>query len=80
MAYVSFDEAEQGRGVREANAVHGPGQAGFARSHGVFRVLSRPHLGHPFAMGEPLAGGRDVDEVDRWRDAAWSEARRRLGQ
>lgn len=33
-----------------------------------------------FAVGESLAGGLDVDEVYRWRDAAWSEARRRLGQ
>ena len=28
-----------------------------------------------FAAGEPLAGGLDVDEVYRWRDAAWSDAR-----
>lgn len=33
-----------------------------------------------FAVGEPLAGGLDIGEVYRWRDAAWSEARRRLGQ
>ena len=33
-----------------------------------------------FATGEPLAGGLDVGEVYRWRDAAWAEARRRLGQ
>ena len=33
-----------------------------------------------FARGEPLAGGLDVDEVYRWRDVAWAEARRRLGQ
>jgi hypothetical protein len=40
-----------------------------------------PELGQfLFAVGEPLAGGLDVDEVYRWRDAAWSEARRRLGQ
>ena len=30
--------------------------------------------------GEPLAGGLDVGEVYRWRDVAWAEARRRLGQ
>jgi hypothetical protein len=33
-----------------------------------------------FAIGEPLAGGVNVGEVYRWRDAAWSEVRRRLGQ
>ena len=33
-----------------------------------------------FATGEPLAGGLDVGEVYRWRDVAWAEARRRLGQ
>lgn len=33
-----------------------------------------------FAMGEPLAGGLEVGEVYRWRDAAWVEARRQLGQ
>jgi OmpA family/Family of unknown function (DUF5995) len=33
-----------------------------------------------FAVGEPMAGGLDVGEVYRWRDTAWSEARRRLGQ
>jgi hypothetical protein len=33
-----------------------------------------------FAKGEQLAGGLDVDEVYRWRDKAWSEARRRLSQ
>jgi len=32
-----------------------------------------------FAAGQPLAGGLDVDEVYRWRNPAWSEARRRLG-
>jgi Family of unknown function (DUF5995) len=40
-----------------------------------------PELGQfLFAVGEPLAGGLDVDEVYRWRDAAWAQARRRLGQ
>jgi hypothetical protein len=33
-----------------------------------------------FAQGEPLMGGLDVGEAYRWRDTAWSEARRRLGQ
>jgi outer membrane protein OmpA-like peptidoglycan-associated protein len=33
-----------------------------------------------FAKGEPLVGGLDIGEVNRWREAAWSEARRRLGQ
>jgi hypothetical protein len=33
-----------------------------------------------FAQGEPMMGGLDVDEVYRWRDTAWAEARRRLGQ
>jgi hypothetical protein len=33
-----------------------------------------------FAQGEPLAGGLDVGEVYRWRDVAWSTAKRRLGQ
>ena len=33
-----------------------------------------------FAVGESLAGGLDIGEVHRWREAAWSEARRRLGQ
>ena len=33
-----------------------------------------------FAKGEPLVGGLDIGEVNRWREAAWSEARRRLSQ
>jgi outer membrane protein OmpA-like peptidoglycan-associated protein len=33
-----------------------------------------------FAQGEPLAGGLPVDEVYRWRERAWTEARSRLGQ
>jgi hypothetical protein len=66
MAYVSFDEAELGRGVREANAGQGPRQAGFARSHGVLRVMSLPHLGHP--VGEPpppfeIVGGFQFDRT-----------------
>lgn len=33
-----------------------------------------------FAKGEPLAGGLSVDDVYRWRELAWAEAKRRLGQ
>jgi OmpA family/Family of unknown function (DUF5995) len=33
-----------------------------------------------FAQGEPLMGGLDIDEVYRWREVAWADARRRLGQ
>lgn len=40
-----------------------------------------PELGQfLFAKGEPLAGGLSVDEVYRWREQAWAEAKRRLGQ
>jgi hypothetical protein len=40
-----------------------------------------PELGQfLFAVGEPLVGGLNVDEVYRWRDQVWTEARRRLGQ
>jgi hypothetical protein len=41
----------------------------------------RPEIGQfLFAKGEPLAGGLSVDDVYRWRELAWAEARRRLGQ
>lgn len=33
-----------------------------------------------FATGEPFAGGLDINEVYRWREQAWAEAKRRLGQ
>lgn len=40
-----------------------------------------PELGQfLFAKGEPLAGGLDINEVYRWRETAWAEAKRRLGQ
>jgi hypothetical protein len=40
-----------------------------------------PELGQfLFAKGEPLAGGLDINEVYRWREQAWAEAKRRLGQ
>jgi hypothetical protein len=33
-----------------------------------------------FGVGDRYSGGLDVSEVYRWRDVAWGEARRRLGQ
>ena len=40
-----------------------------------------PELGQfLFAKGEPFAGGLNIDEVYRWREQAWAEAKRRLGQ
>jgi hypothetical protein len=33
-----------------------------------------------FAQGEALVGGLSVDEVYRWREHAWNEAKQRLGQ
>jgi hypothetical protein len=33
-----------------------------------------------FAVGEPLAGGLDVNEVYRWREQVWASVKRRLGQ
>ena len=33
-----------------------------------------------FAVGARVTGSLDLDEVFRWRESAWSEAKRRLGQ
>jgi outer membrane protein OmpA-like peptidoglycan-associated protein len=41
----------------------------------------RPEIGQfLFAQGEPLAGGLNTAQVHQWREAAWREAKRRLGQ
>ena len=41
----------------------------------------RPEMGQfVFAMGEPLAGGLNVNDVYQWRENVWATVKRRLGQ
>jgi hypothetical protein len=41
----------------------------------------RPEVGQAIiGIGAQISGGLDLEEVFRWRAAAWAETKRRLGQ